>query len=95
VSAILGTAAHNVIRLPIHSPKPWVSPAPLPGKIDLNSADLEALVSLPGIGEHLAELIIEARERCPFSYLEDLSTIPGIGERRLEAIRPLVCILPP
>ncbi|HSK68574.1 MAG TPA: helix-hairpin-helix domain-containing protein [Candidatus Limnocylindria bacterium] len=65
------------------------------GPMDLNSASMGELMSLPGIGEHLAREIILARERRPFSYLEDLATIPGIGERRIEALRPLVCVLPP
>ena len=49
-----------------------------------------ALCSLPGIGPHLARLIIQHRERSPFYYVEDLKVIPGIGDKRVEGLRPLL-----
>ena len=61
------------------------------GTIDVNHADLEELVSLPGIGETIARLIIEQREKTPFHLPEDLLTVKGIGASKLEAIRRLIC----
>jgi hypothetical protein len=52
--------------------------------IDVNTATREALIALSGIGETLADLIIEAR---PFTILEDLLSIPGIGPRMLEWLK--------
>ncbi|MBN1139688.1 MAG: helix-hairpin-helix domain-containing protein [Anaerolineae bacterium] len=49
--------------------------------IDLNSADLETLCLLPGIGPTLAERIIAAR---PYETVQDLTRVQGIGPAVLE-----------
>lgn len=54
---------------------------------DLNSADRERLMRLPGVGEVLADRIIAAR---PFETMDDLLAVDGIGEGILEELRPLV-----
>jgi competence protein ComEA len=59
--------------------------------INLNTADLHTLESLPGIGPELARRIVQARQE-PFQRLEDLLRIEGTGEGRLAAIRPFVTI---
>ena len=59
--------------------------------IDLNSADIETLVSLPGIGPAMAERIIAAR---PFSSPEELENVSGIGKSAVERIQPLVFVPP-
>ena len=61
--------------------------------IDLNTADVTALTSLPGIGEVRAQTIIAHREQNgPFTRIEDLLEISGIGTATLEAIRNLVVV---
>lgn len=67
-----------------------LSPDPPRGPIAINSADSAALESLPGIGPHLARLILEARARSPFFYPEDIKSVPGIGDRRLQQILPYI-----
>ena len=68
-------------------------PALLPGPIDLNSATLDQLKSLPGIGETRANQIIAFRNSLGgFTVLEQLLEISGIGEKTLESIRPLVTV---
>ena len=67
-------------------------PTTVPGDINVNTADLETLMTLPGVGEAIGQRIIETREAVGrFSYPEDLLLVPGIGEKRLEAIRGLIC----
>lgn len=51
------------------------------GLVDINTADKELLMTLPGIGESKAELIVEYREEHgAFESIEDLMNIPGIKE---------------
>jgi len=62
-------------------------------KIDLNTARLDELVALPGIGETLAGRIIAYREtHGRFETVEELIEVHGIGEQVLDALRELVTV---
>ena len=57
-------------------------------KIDLNSADKDTLMSVSGVGEKLADRIIEYRRSgCSFQHSEDLKNIKGVTEARFERIK--------
>ncbi len=55
--------------------------------VDINTADLDELMTLPGIGPVKAQAILDYREReGDFRYPEELIYVPGIGEGMLETL---------
>jgi competence protein ComEA len=61
------------------------------GPLHLNTATIDQLDELPGVGPVTAQKIVEYREQHgAFSSVEDLDAIPGIGPARLEQLRELV-----
>lgn len=58
------------------------------GKLNINTADKDALMTLPGIGETLAKRIVDHRRyEGPFQSVDDLTQVSGIGEALLSDIR--------
>jgi competence protein ComEA len=68
-------------------------PAPAGGKVSLNSADLSALDTLPGVGPVLAQRILDWRtEHGRFTSVEELGEVSGIGEKLLAQLTPKVTL---
>ncbi len=63
----------------------------LSGKIDLNYAPMTDLVFLKGIGEVIAQRIIDHRKSSPFHSLDDLESVSGIGPTTLKNIKEQDC----
>jgi competence protein ComEA len=67
------------------------SPSTSSGKLNVNTATVEELESLPGIGASRAAAIVEYRNtHGPFQRVEDLVEVSGIGDGILGSIRNLI-----
>lgn len=62
-------------------------------RLDLNTATAAELQELPGIGEVIAQRIIDYRDLCGrFLDPEQLMEVDGIGEAKYEKLRDLVTV---
>lgn len=81
------------IRKTIREEVEYETPAPMPGKVNVNVADRDVLASLPGVSLPLAARIIEYRENeGGFQNIEDLMKIKGIGQAKYEKLKEVVRI---
>ena len=63
------------------------------GKVSLNTATLDELMTLPGIGEAKAQAIIEYREEVgAFQNIEELKEVSGIGDAIFDQIKENITI---
>lgn len=61
------------------------------GKVNLNTAGVEELDTLPKVGPVLAQRIVDWRkEHGPFKSVEELDAVDGVGPKMLESLLPLV-----
>ncbi|UJF35028.1 ComEA family DNA-binding protein [Paenibacillus hexagrammi] len=64
--------------------------------LDLNTATIEQLDALPGIGASKAKAIIEYRSKIGrYARVEQLTDVKGIGEKMLQKLKPLVMVAEP
>lgn len=62
-------------------------------KININTADLSELDSLPGFGQVTAQKIIEYRqEHTKFNSIEELMNIKGIGEKKFNNVKDYIYV---
>ena len=85
---LLATAAPNAVA---QQPAAVAKAATL----DLNSASVTDLESLPGVGRRTAERIIEYRQKNgSFKKIEELMNVKGIGEKSFLKLKPLIAVSP-
>ena len=75
------------------TPSETAAPSASGARIDLNSAAKETLMTLPGIGEVLAQRIVDYRAaHGAFRSVSELMQIEGIGEKRYNAILEFITV---
>lgn len=63
------------------------------GKININTATVQELDTLPGIGEKKAQAIIDYRENeSVFLRPEDIMNVSGIGQKTYEKLKDLITV---
>jgi competence protein ComEA len=78
-------------HIEIHIPREGEEQSPQ--KIDINRAQLWLLEALPGIGEVLAQRIVDYRSiNGPFQRIEDLLKVSGIGETAFENMKDFITV---
>lgn len=61
--------------------------------VNINTADVDTLTALPGIGRVLAERIVAyRRQNGSFRAIEEITKVEGIGEKKAEAILDLITV---
>jgi competence protein ComEA len=95
-SAPILTAIPVPSVVPTEKPEASLSAAQSSGRLDLNTATLEQLDEIPGIGESKAKAIMDYRlKKGRFSRIEELVEVKGIGEKMLEKLKAFLYITSP
>ncbi|MGE0683226.1 MAG: ComEA family DNA-binding protein [Candidatus Binatia bacterium] len=94
-----GASVWSQVQKPV-APAPTIAPTtktvmavnPM-GKVNINTADEAALMTLKGIGKGKAKTIIEYRQKNgPFKSVDDLTKVKGIGDKTLTQLRDLLTV---
>ena len=60
--------------------------------VNINTAGVEELKSLPGIGDVTAQAIVDYRKGTPFEKIDDIKNVTGIGDSKFERIKDYICV---
>jgi len=78
---------------PVTAPTTATGTTGSPGPIDINTASLEALQDIPGVGPVIASRIVTYREQNGgFQTVEQLLEVSGIGEATFAQMKPMVSV---
>ena len=102
IATVLAIGVTVLIALPAlaanlqsQSPPPAAAAAPSKPVINLNTATIDQIETLPGIGRKTAERIIEYRTKAGgFKRIEELMNVKGIGEKSFLKLKPLIAVPP-
>lgn len=60
--------------------------------ININTASIEELMTIPKIGESKAKSIIEYRDKSKFNTIDDIKNVSGIGEKLFDSIKENITV---
>ena len=60
--------------------------------VNINTAAVDELKNLPGIGEVTAQAIVDYRKKNPFKTVEDIKNVTGIGDSKFSRIKDYICV---
>jgi competence protein ComEA len=66
--------------------------AQVSGVLNLNTASVQQLDALPGVGEKAAKRIVEYRTKTPFNRPEELVKVKGFGKKKFEHLKPYLTV---
>ena len=90
IAAIAFTAAAAGAQGRATAPKATATTA---APVNLNTATMDQLATIPGIGVKTAERIIAYREKNGgFKKIEDLMNVQGVGEKSFLKMKPLITV---
>ena len=85
----LGLEPAELLESPARAPAAPIMTSVSSGRVDINTADVSLLETLPGIGPVKAKAIVDDRAtRGPFSSVDDLDRVTGFGEKTVARLRP-------
>jgi competence protein ComEA len=67
-------------------------PDAVASRVDINSASVDELARLPGIGPAKAQAIVSHRSTDPFRKPEDLRNVKGIGDKLYEQLKDQITV---
>ncbi len=62
------------------------------GKVNINTALKDQLMTLKGVGDKVADRIIEHRKDNPFKTIEDLMNVKGIGQKTFDKMKAQITV---
>ncbi|MCF8105085.1 MAG: helix-hairpin-helix domain-containing protein [Desulfohalobiaceae bacterium] len=62
------------------------------GSVDINTATVQELQEVNGIGSVLAQRIADYRQEHPFTSDKDVTAVKGIGEKTFKQIADSICV---
>lgn len=100
----INLAAHLADQMQVYVPRQGEAAPPPPNgsapdspaeKININTASVEELDKLPGIGPVIAKAIIDYRTKNgPFKQIEDINAVKGIGDALFEKVKEQITVGP-
>lgn len=98
MAAILGVAVSAAVasaQSKATTPKAAAT-ATATAPVNLNTATVEQLATIPGVGPKMAERIIDYRQKNGgFKKVEDLMNVSGVGEKSFLKMKPLITVTGP